>query len=109
MAKKKASTKSKTHRFEDALAELENVVAELEAGQLSLTDSIQRYEKGVKLLKHCHESLNQVQRKIERLTGVDQDGNETTEPFDAEQTPADQPARGKPETGADMDESGRLF
>ena len=110
MAKKKSASRSGDQpKFEESLAALEKIVGELEAGNLPLTESIERYEKGVKLLKQCHTALDQVQRKIELLTQVSQQGEETTVPFDAEETPADRPARGKPESAADIDDSGRLF
>lgn len=91
------------------MAALEKIVADLESGSLSLSDAIQQYEQGVKLLKQCHGTLDQVQRKIELLTRVDKEGQATTVPFDGDGTPADKPVRGKSESVEDVDESGRLF
>ncbi|MBQ6472599.1 MAG: exodeoxyribonuclease VII small subunit [Victivallales bacterium] len=54
-------------KFEEALARLENIVFQLESGQLSLEESIARFEEGVKLGKLCREKLGQAQEKIEVL------------------------------------------
>ena len=73
--------------FEEAFSKLQEIVRFLEDGQLGLSDSLARYEEGVKYLKHCHHALEQAERKIDLLTGVDADGNPVTEPFeDNEQT-----------------------
>jgi exodeoxyribonuclease VII small subunit len=68
--------------FEQALAGLEDVIRDLEDGQLELTESLNRYEEGVRLLKYCHVALNMAERKILLLTGVDAQGQPITEPFD---------------------------
>lgn len=68
--------------FEQALASLEAVIRDLEDGQLGLTESLSRYEEGVRLLKYCHVALNLAERKILLLTGVDAQGQPITEPFD---------------------------
>jgi exodeoxyribonuclease VII small subunit len=81
--------------FEQALASLEQIVRELEEGRCGLAESLARYEEGVKLLKQCHAQLQQAERRIELLTGVDAAGNPVTQPFDDESTLARQ-AEGKP-------------
>lgn len=68
--------------FEHSLAELEAVVHDLEEGRLGLAEALNRYEQGVKHLKHCHQLLEAADRKIELLTGVTDDGAPSTEPFD---------------------------
>ena len=104
MAKKKTATpKEDQPTFEQSLAELEKIVGQLEAGQLPLAESIARYEQGVKLLRQCHQTLEQVQAKIEVLTRVSKDGIASTEPFDADKPPADD------DESATVDEEGRLF
>ncbi|MEC7566579.1 MAG: exodeoxyribonuclease VII small subunit [Planctomycetota bacterium] len=72
--------------FEQALAALEEIVQQLEQGKLGLTESLEHYESGVDLLKQCHTTLQQAARKIEVLTGVDEDGNAQTEPFSDTET-----------------------
>lgn len=60
MAKKK--TKSKTAAevpFEKSLEQLRAVVAELENGNLTLGESLEKYEQGIANLKSCYEALNQ--------------------------------------------------
>ncbi|MFV1964274.1 MAG: exodeoxyribonuclease VII small subunit [Pirellulaceae bacterium] len=89
MARKKsaAAPPSDEMSFEDAYSKLEGIVRQLEDGQLGLSDSLAQYEEGVKHLKHCHHALEHAERKIHLLTGVDEDGNPVTEPFeDTEQT-----------------------
>ena len=46
---------------------LEKIVAELEKGKLSLDESLQKYEKGIKLASACAKKLNEAKRKIELL------------------------------------------
>ncbi len=54
-------------RFESALEELEQIVEQLESGELSLEDSLSAFEKGVGLVRLCNQKLNQVEKKIEML------------------------------------------
>jgi exodeoxyribonuclease VII small subunit len=68
--------------FEQAIAALEQVVRDLEDGRLGLAESLARYEEGVKLLKNCYAQLEQAERRIELLTGVDAAGNAIVAPFD---------------------------
>jgi exodeoxyribonuclease VII small subunit len=69
-----------TLSFEDALAELEKLVKQLEDGKAKLDDSIKAYERGALLKKHCETKLREAQAKIERIT-VDVDGSVSTKPF----------------------------
>ena len=109
MAKKKQQEKL---TFEQALEGLEQVVSQLENGQLGLSESLECYQQGVGLLKHCHEALESAVRKIELLTGVDAEGNAVTEPFaDEETTLEEKQATRSTRRSADedVDESGDLF
>ena len=65
--------------FEDALAELERIVRALDAGQTSLEASLRDYEKGIQLLRHCHATLQNAERRIEVLKNVNPDGSFETE------------------------------
>ena len=67
--------------FEDSLSALEHVVHDLEDGNLGLTEALDRYEAGVKHLKRCYRLLEAAERRIELLTGVNEDGTPSTEPF----------------------------
>ena len=69
MAKKESAPKN----FEGALAELEEVVEQLESGDLPLDDSLAAFEKGVGLVKFCNQKLNEVEKKVELLL-KDKDG-----------------------------------
>ena len=65
------SKKSETEQapqFETALAELESLVEELEAGELDLAESLQKFERGVKLARECQGALAEAEQKI-RLLG----------------------------------------
>lgn len=68
--------------FEDALSELEKIVRQLETGGADLKSSIESYERGMALKKHCEARLKEAQAKIEKIT-VDASGKVTTEPFTA--------------------------
>jgi exodeoxyribonuclease VII small subunit len=72
--------------FEQSLARLEEIARGLEDNKLGLNDSLLMYEEGVKLLRQCQGLLQQTERKIELLTGVDASGQAVTKPFDAEAT-----------------------
>ena len=53
--------------FEDALAELEQIVRRLEAGQVKLDEAIQSYERGALLKQHCEHKLNEAQQRVDRI------------------------------------------
>jgi len=79
--KTKSSAKAPAN-FEAALEQLEQIVRDLEDGELGLDQSLERYEQGVKHLKFCHQKLKDTEQKIELLTGVDAEGNPVSVPFD---------------------------
>ncbi len=59
--------KSDNRQFEKALESLEEIVSEMEQGDLSLEDSLAAFEKGVKLTKECQKSLKSVEQKVNKL------------------------------------------
>lgn len=67
--------------FETSLAELEQIVAKLESGDLPLEESLELFEKGIKLSRECRERLTKAERRIEILI-KDSDGNLDVEDFD---------------------------
>jgi exodeoxyribonuclease VII small subunit len=69
MARKDSPNK----KFETALEDLEQVVEQLDSGELSLEDSLAAFEKGVGLVKFCNDKLNEVEKKVELLI-KDKDG-----------------------------------
>ena len=73
-----------TVKFEEALARLEVIVAELERGELPLDDSMRIFEEGMKLSKTCLKMLEDAERKVEILV-KDKDGRKRTRPFELEE------------------------
>jgi exodeoxyribonuclease VII small subunit len=65
--------------FEDALAELEQIVRRLEGGQVKLDEAIRSYERGAQLKRHCENKLNEAQQRVDRIV-LDPDGAVTAEP-----------------------------
>jgi exodeoxyribonuclease VII small subunit len=59
--------KTKSQTFETALAELEDIVASMEAGQLPLEQSLAAYKRGAELLKYCQNALAEVQQQVKIL------------------------------------------
>jgi exodeoxyribonuclease VII small subunit len=72
--------------FEACLTELQDLVRLLEDGSLGLAESIAGFERGIALLRHCYQTLEGAEQKIELLSGFDQAGNPVTAPFDAAST-----------------------
>ena len=68
--------------FEQALAQLEGIVRELEDGQTGLEEALTRSETGVHLLKRCFQQLAQAEQRILLLTGQNEEGKPVTQPFD---------------------------
>ncbi|MFL5269273.1 MAG: exodeoxyribonuclease VII small subunit [Stellaceae bacterium] len=65
--------------FEDALAELEQIVRRLEGGQVKLDEAILSYERGAHLKRHCEKKLNEAQQRVDRIV-IGPDGTVTAEP-----------------------------
>lgn len=53
--------------FEQALAELESIVSQLESGQAPLEQSIELYERGAQLKAHCEARLNDAKLRVEKI------------------------------------------
>lgn len=66
--------------FEEALQELEHLLAEIEGGELGLEDSLAKYERGNFLIHHCRGVLNMAERQIELLSRGP-DGSLQSEPL----------------------------
>lgn len=62
-----AGKSQKTPGFEAALAELEQVVADMESGKLSLEDSLLAYKRGAELLQSCRARLEDAQQQVRVL------------------------------------------
>ena len=74
--------KSKQIDFEASLGRLEQLVDQLEEGELSLEDSLKAFEQGVKLTRECQEALRKAEQKVNLL--LQDNGDLVAEPFDTE-------------------------
>jgi len=70
--------------FEAALEELETLVDQMEAGDMTLEASLAAFERGVKLTRHCQSALQNAELKVKKLTE-----NNELEPLDREDFDAD--------------------
>lgn len=68
-----ANTK-KTLTFEEAMAQLEKSVSELESGDLTLDEALAAFEQGIALVKQCRKELDRAEQKIEVLLKDQQNG-----------------------------------
>jgi exodeoxyribonuclease VII small subunit len=68
-------------KFEDALQRLEQIVDQLEGGDLALDDSLKVFEEGVALARRCAKYLEEAEKRIELLT-KDDTGLLKAEPFE---------------------------
>jgi exodeoxyribonuclease VII small subunit len=99
--------------FEEAIERLQTIVEELEGGSLSLEESIARYEEGVKLSRRLTQTLDQAEKRIERLA-EGPGGEPVTEPMEIEAPPTDEPrgerkpARERASGGPDREPDGEL-
>ena len=71
-------------KFEAAMARLEEIVEELEKGDLPLEQSLKLFEEGIKLSRICTKRLDEAERKVEILL-KDKDGSLKPEPFEEEE------------------------
>jgi exodeoxyribonuclease VII small subunit len=71
--------KTSTPDFETAMKELELIVESMENDQLSLDESLQKFERGVELSRICQENLKKAEQKVEQL--VKKHGELVIEPF----------------------------
>jgi exodeoxyribonuclease VII small subunit len=58
-------------KFETAMKRLEEIVAEMEQGELSLEDSLKIFEEGMELSKFCYDKLNQAEQQLKRIVKKD--------------------------------------
>ena len=67
--------------FEQAIEQLEKIVADMEAAELPLDDVLKNYERGTRLARFCGQKLDEAEKKIELLTKKT-DGSVKIEPFE---------------------------
>ena len=70
-------------KFEEAMQELESIANELENGNLSLEDSVSKFEEGMNISKKCNEIIENAEKKITIL--LQKDGKLEEENFEAEE------------------------
>lgn len=61
----------KKKKFEDKMVELETIINELENGNSSLEESIEKYTKAMKLVKECDEQLKNVEQQVSKIVMED--------------------------------------
>jgi exodeoxyribonuclease VII small subunit len=84
MAEPKALVPIEQLTFEKALEELEQIVSKLERGEVPLAESIQIYERGDALRRHCDDLLKQAEARVEKIRLGPGGRPEGTEPLDVD-------------------------
>ncbi|WP_031432933.1 exodeoxyribonuclease VII small subunit [Methylomarinum vadi] len=74
--------KKSTTLFENSMEELEQLVEQMEKGDISLEESLQSFERGIKLTRTCQKALQEAEQKVQIL--LEKDGKQTLEPFNDE-------------------------
>jgi len=54
--------------FEEAIKELGSIVSKIEQGEIALQNSLQQYERGMALIKHCRQILAKAEKRIEKIS-----------------------------------------
>ena len=62
---------SKEVKFEDKVKELENIINELESGEVDLDSSIEKYTKAMKLVKECDNKLKNIEEQVNKIVTED--------------------------------------
>ena len=68
------------NNFEKSMENLENIVTELEKGELNLDESVKKFEEGMKIAKQCNNFLDNAEKKITIL--LEKNGDFEEKPFD---------------------------
>ncbi len=70
----------KPFKFELALDELNQLVSQMESGDVSLEDALKHFERGIQLTRQCQQALKEAEQKISILT--EKNGNDSLEPYE---------------------------
>jgi exodeoxyribonuclease VII small subunit len=70
--------------FEDAMRRLTHIVEDLEGGELSLEESLARFEEGVRLARASQARLDAAEARVEELMRIDEKGNPVVRDLDAD-------------------------
>ena len=85
----KGQTNKKQKSFEAALKRLEEIVSEMESGELSLDAMLKKFEEGMTLAQYCSRKLEEAEKKIEVLIKKEDGSLETSEFLPSEEAPPD--------------------
>ncbi len=66
-AKKTEEVQEKKLTVEEAFLEIEKKIEALDKDDISLEDSFKEYQEGMKLLKYCHEAIEEVEQKVQKI------------------------------------------
>lgn len=85
MAERKQKDDITKLTFEQSIQQLKEIVSRIEQGEIPLEDSLEQYERGMALIKHCRGVLQKAEKRIERISKEesppDTDAEEDTEPL----------------------------
>lgn len=81
-------------RFEEALAELEDIVGEMEGDRVPLDELLKKYERGTRLLRLCQGHISDARARIEQIAEQAEKGGVALEPFDGERGESTKSAAG---------------
>ena len=73
-------SKDKLKDFEKSLQHLEKIVSQMESGELGLEESLEQFEKGIRLAKNCQDTLAHAELRVEQL--IEKNGLQQTIPFE---------------------------
>ena len=79
MAEKKQKDDIAKLGFEQAIKELTGIVQSIEQGEIALADSLQQYERGMALIKHCRTILQKAEKRIEKISEAQTETQEDPE------------------------------
>ncbi len=68
--------------FEKSLKDLEKIVEKMSEEQISLTEAIKSFKKGMEIVKKCQTELNKAEQSVGKLLKVNSDGKAEIEPFE---------------------------
>ena len=68
MAKNEKKSDTDKMSFEEAIKELTGIVGKIEQGEIPLQNSLEQYERGMALIKHCRAILQKAEKRIEKIT-----------------------------------------
>ena len=77
-------TTIKTTDFEGTLKELNDIVLQMEKGELSLEQSLKKFERGIALIQHCQKTLEKAQQKVAILSEPSKNAGEGLSTFEDE-------------------------